>query len=127
MDASNSFLGIGLRVQGKVRDVYTIGDKVILVATDRMSAFDRHLANIPCKGAVLNQTTAWWMQATRHIVPNALLSTPHENVTVMKRCAGFKVEFVVRAYLTGTTSTSIWSHYKAGARTYCGHTLPEGA
>jgi phosphoribosylaminoimidazole-succinocarboxamide synthase len=71
-------------------------------------------------------TSAWWFDKTRHIVPNHLVSTPHPAVSVVKRCIPFKVEFVVRAYLTGSTGTSIWMHYNAGSRSYCGHTLPEG-
>ena len=118
---------MGLRLRGKVRDTYVIGDRVALVTSDRLSAFDRSLANIPSKGAVLNLTTAWWMEQTRHLVPNALVATPHPNVTIMRRCVPFRVEFVVRAYLTGTTATSIWSHYAAGSRSYCGHALPDGA
>jgi phosphoribosylaminoimidazole-succinocarboxamide synthase len=120
-------LPFGIKRSGKVRDVYEVGDALVLVTTDRLSAFDRQLAVIPSKGAVLNLVSAFWMNATRDICPNALLATPHPNVSVMRRCAPFRVEVVVRAYLTGTTSTSIWSHYSKGAREYCGHALPDGA
>lgn len=120
-------LSVGRKYRGKVRDTYALPNSLVLITTDRMSAFDRHLASVPFKGAVLNQTTAWWMEQTRHIVPNALVAVPHPNVTIMKRCVPFRVEFVVRAYLTGSTSTSIWVHYsQQGARSYCGHALPEG-
>ena len=112
--------------RGKVRDTYTVGDVAVLVTTDRLSAFDRHLASIPFKGAVLNQTSAWWMRNTDDIVPNALLATPDPCASIMTRCAVFPVEFVVRGYLTGSTSTSLWTHYSRGERTYCGNAFPDG-
>lgn len=96
------------------------------MTTDRQSAFDRLLASVPFKGQVLNQTAAWWMKHTTHIVPNALLSTPDPNVSVMKKCTVFPVEFVVRGFLTGSTSTSLWTHYSSGSREYCGNTFPDG-
>jgi phosphoribosylaminoimidazole-succinocarboxamide synthase len=114
------------RRQGKVRDTYDLGDRVVVVTTDRQSAFDRLLAAVPFKGQVLNQTAAWWFEQTRDMVPNALLSTPDPNVSVMKKCSVFPVEFVVRGYMTGTTDTSLWTHYKAGAREYCGNAFPDG-
>ncbi|PNH01647.1 Phosphoribosylaminoimidazole-succinocarboxamide synthase [Tetrabaena socialis] len=88
------------RRQGKVRDTYDLGDKVVIVTTDRQSAFDRLLACVPFKGQVLNQTAAWWFDNTAHIVPSALLSTPDPNVSVMKKCKVFPVEFVCRGYMT---------------------------
>jgi phosphoribosylaminoimidazole-succinocarboxamide synthase len=112
--------------QGKVRDTYDVGDRLVIVTTDRLSAFDRLLASIPFKGQVLNQTSAWWFQKTAHIVPNALLSTPDPNVAVMTKCDVFPVEFVVRGFMTGSTDTSMWTHYKNGKREYCGNKLPEG-
>ena len=122
-----SHLPFGIKRAGKVRDTYEVGAELVLVTTDRLSAFDRQLAVIPHKGAVLNLVSAYWMNATRDICPNALVAVPHPNVSVMRRCAAFKVEVVVRAYLTGTTSTSIRSHYSKGSRVYCGHKLPDGA
>lgn len=114
------------RRKGKVRDTYDMGSKVAIVTTDRMSAFDRHLASIPFKGQVLNMTSAWWMEASKHIVPNALICVPDPNVTVMKKCKVFPIEFVVRGFLTGSTDTSLWTHYKAGERNYCGNDFPDG-
>ena len=111
---------------GKVRDRYDLGDRLALITTDRQSAFDRVLAAIPFKGQVLNMTSAWWFEQTRHIVPNHVLSTPDPNVTLAKKCDVFPIEFVVRGYITGTTSTSLWTVYKNGAREYCGNELPEG-
>ena len=84
-----------------MRDTYDLGDRVVIVTTDRQSAFDRLLASIPFKGQVLNQTAAWWLERTAHIVPNALLGTPDPNVAVMKKCDVFPVEFVVRGFMTG--------------------------
>ncbi|MFZ2189641.1 MAG: phosphoribosylaminoimidazolesuccinocarboxamide synthase [Candidatus Magasanikiibacteriota bacterium] len=111
---------------GKVRDSYDLGDKMLLITTDRQSAFDRILASIPFKGQVLNQTSAWWFEQTKHIVPNHVLEIPDPNVTVGKKCTVFPVEFVVRGYITGTTDTSAWVNYSKGVREFCGNTLPEG-
>jgi len=118
--------GLEAKHVGKVRDVYVCGDCIVMVATDRQSAFDRQLASVPFKGQVLNQTSLWWFGQTAHIVPNHVISSPHANITVGKKCSVFPVEFVMRGYITGSTSTSIWTNYKAGVRQYCGHTLPEG-
>jgi len=114
------------KLEGKVRDVYKCKDFVLMVATDRQSAFDRQLTSIPFKGQVLNQTSLWWFQQTAHLVPNHIVASPHVNVTIGRKCSVFPIEFVMRGYLTGSTSTSIWTNYKAGARQYCGHVLPDG-
>ncbi|KAG2497697.1 hypothetical protein HYH03_004434 [Edaphochlamys debaryana] len=114
------------RRQGKVRDTYDLGEQVVIVTTDRQSAFDRLLASVPFKGQVLNQTAAWWFEQTAHIVPSALLSTPDPNVALMRKCKVFPVEFVCRGYMTGSTDTSLWTHYKAGEREYCGNAFPDG-
>eukprot|EP00884_Botryococcus_braunii_P013198 jgi/Botrbrau1/2187/Bobra.101_2s0020.1 len=111
---------------GKVRDVYNVSGKVVMVTTDRLSAFDRELAAIPFKGAVLNQTSTWWLKETEHICPNALLDVPDPNVAIMKQCTVFPVEFVVRGYMTGSTDTSLWTHYNNGVRDYCGNHFPDG-
>jgi len=109
---------------GKVRDVYTIGDDLlVMIATDRISAFDVVLPQgIPYKGQVLNQIAAKFLDATADIVPNWKLATPDPMVTVGVKCQPYKVEMVIRGYLTG----SAWREYKAGARTLCGIPLPEG-
>ena len=98
-----SFLGISGRKQGKVRDTYDLGDRILLVTTDRQSAFDRVLASIPFKGAVLNQVSGFWFDNTGGIVKNQVISIPDPNVTIAKRCKVFPIEFVVRNYLTGST------------------------
>lgn len=109
---------------GKVRDVYSIGDDLlVMIATDRISAFDVILPQgIPYKGQVLNQIAAKFLDATADIVPNWKQATPDPMVTVGIKCQPYKVEMVIRGYLTG----SAWREYKAGARTLCGIPLPEG-
>lgn len=111
---------------GKVRDQYDIGDKLALLTTDRQSGFDRMLAKVPYKGAVLNLTSAFWFERTKNLIGNHVLSVPHPNVSIVKKCKPFPIEFVVRSYMTGSTSTSIWKNYQNGVRNYCGHDLPEG-
>ncbi len=111
---------------GKVRDTYDLGDYLALVTTDRQSAFDRVLCAIPFKGQVLNLCSAWWFEQTRHIITNHMIGMPDPNITIAKKCRVFPVEFVVRGYLTGSTSTSIWTQYQQGVRHYCGESLPDG-
>jgi phosphoribosylaminoimidazole-succinocarboxamide synthase len=120
------FAGLGERIEGKVRDSYVQGGRRVLVATDRVSAFDVVLGTIPLKGQVLNQIAAFWFEKTRSVAPNHLLSVPDPCVSIVKECRLLPVEFVYRGYLTGSTSTSIWVRYEAGDRLYCGHPLPEG-
>ena len=109
---------------GKVRDVYNINDDImVMVATDRISAFDVILPKgIPFKGQVLNQIAAKFLDATSDIVPNWKLATPDPMVTVGLKCEGFRVEMIIRGYLTG----SAWREYKAGNRVLCGVKLPDG-
>ena len=109
---------------GKVRDVYNINDELmVMVATDRISAFDVILPKgIPFKGQVLNQIAATFLDATSDIVPNWKLATPDPMVTVGLKCEGFRVEMIIRGYLTG----SAWREYKNGCRELCGVKLPEG-
>ena len=116
----------GSKKTGKVRDQYDVGDKIALITTDRQSAFDRVLASIPFKGQVLNLTSAWWFEKTKHIIPNQVLKIPDPNVTLAKKCKVFPIEFVVRGYITGSTSTSLWTVYNKGDREYCGNIIPEG-
>jgi phosphoribosylaminoimidazole-succinocarboxamide synthase len=121
-----SFLGLPNRKKGKVRDTYDLGDRMLLITTDRQSAFDRILASIPYKGQVLNQVSSFWFDNTRDIVSNAVIEIPDPNVTVAKKCKVFPVEFVVRGYLTGSTDTSAWTLYSRGQRTICGNVLSDG-
>lgn len=109
---------------GKVRDVYTINDSIlVMVATDRISAFDVILPEgIPYKGQMLNQIAANFLDATSDVVPNWKIAVPDPMVTVGYKCEGFRVEMIIRGYLTG----SAWREYAAGAREICGVKLPDG-
>ncbi|MDE5719977.1 MAG: phosphoribosylaminoimidazolesuccinocarboxamide synthase [Paramuribaculum sp.] len=109
---------------GKVRDVYSLSDDLlVMIATDRISAFDVILPKgIPYKGQVLNQIAAYFLEATSDICPNWLLATPDPMVAAGKRCEGFRVEMIIRGYLTG----SAWREYAAGCRELCGVKLPDG-
>jgi phosphoribosylaminoimidazole-succinocarboxamide synthase len=118
------FGDLGTLKTGKVRDIYFQPDRLILVATDRHSSFDRIIAHIPNKGAVLNLSSAYWFQQTADIVPNHVIAVPDPNVTVARRVKPLAVEAVVRGYLTGTTSTSIWTRYSTGEREFGGLLLP---
>lgn len=114
-------------IRGKVRDAYEPSPDVrILITTDRVSAFDRVLGTLPGKGQILNQMAAYWFHKTADVAPNHVLSVPHPNVTLARNCRPLPVEWVVRAYLTGVTSTSIWTHYEKGSRLFAGHVLPDG-
>lgn len=131
--ARTDFAGLGRRIEGKVRDSYVRpagdgerGGRRTIVVSDRVSCFDRVVGTLPFKGQVLNQVAAFWFEKTRDVAPNHLLSVPDPVVSVVKECRTLPVEFVMRAYLTGVTSTSIWTAYARGERTYCGHRLPEG-
>jgi phosphoribosylaminoimidazole-succinocarboxamide synthase len=119
-------LNLPNRRVGKVRDSYMLEDSIVLVTTDRQSAFDRHLASIPFKGAVLNLVSAYWFELTKNIIPNHVIAVPHPNVTIAKKVKIFPVEFVVRGYITGSTDTSAWVNYNKGVRDFCGNILPEG-
>ena len=117
---------------GKVRDCYDLpadashGPRRILIASDRISAFDRILAAIPFKGQVLTQIARHWFERTADIIPNHVLSYPDPNVVIGQRLTILPVEVVVRGYLAGTTSTSVLTQYKAGVREMYGHHLPDG-
>lgn len=109
--------------RGKVRDVYSFSDKIIMIASDRISAFDVVLPRaIPCKGQILNQIAAKNLAATVDIVPNWLLAVPDPNASVGVRCDTFSIEMVVRGYLAGHA----WRTYKSGLRSVCGVSMPEG-
>ena len=113
--------------RGKVRDNYDLPDgRRVIVATDRLSAFDRILTALPFKGQVLTQTARFWFEATGDLCPNHVIEYPDPNVLVCRRLKIMPVEVVVRDYLAGTTSTSVLSMYKAGKREMYGLSLPEG-
>jgi phosphoribosylaminoimidazole-succinocarboxamide synthase len=115
--------GFSDRYRGKVRDTYRHGDRLILVTTDRISAFDHVLRQaIPFKGQVLNQLAAYFFQETADLVPNHLVSVPDPNVTVAEYCDQVPVEFVMRGYLAGHA----WREYSSGKRSLCGVAMPDG-
>lgn len=113
--------------KGKVRDTYDLGDgRMIIIATDRQSAFDKNLAAVPFKGQVLTQTARYWFEATKDICANHVIEYPDPNVLVSKNLDMLPVEMVVRDYMTGSTNTSIWPMYRDGARVMYGVTFPDG-
>ena len=112
--------------KGKVRDMYVLDDKRILITTDRQSAFDHILGAIPLKGQVLNRIAHYWFKQTEDIMPNAIIALPDPNVTVARELDMLLVEIVVRRYLTGSTDTSIWTNYAKGVRNFCGVDLADG-
>ncbi|MGH7040312.1 MAG: phosphoribosylaminoimidazolesuccinocarboxamide synthase [Stellaceae bacterium] len=113
--------------RGKVRDNYDLsGGRRILIATDRLSAFDRDITALPLKGQVLTQIARFWFDRTRDICRNHVLEYPDPNVVLCRRLRIMPVEIVVRDYLAGTTATSIWTMYKAGRRAVYGLRLPDG-
>lgn len=130
------FLDIDLplpdRRDGKVRVSYELppgndGERRrLFVTTDRLSAFDRIIAGVPYKGQVLNQLAAWWFAETADIVPNHVLSVPDPNLLVARSGTPLPVEVIVRGYITGVTSTSLWQQYADGAREIYGHRFPDG-
>ncbi len=118
---------LGVKYEGKVRDNYTTADgRRFIVVTDRISAFDRVLGTLPLKGQILNRLAAFWFERTASVAPNHMISMPDPNVLVARECTPLPVELVMRAYVTGVTSTSIWTHYARGERVFCGHRLPDG-
>jgi phosphoribosylaminoimidazole-succinocarboxamide synthase len=126
VDATD-FPGLGKKYEGKVRDNYSLPDGTrVLVTTDRISAFDRVLGTLPFKGQVLNGLSSWWFEATKDVAPSHVISVPDPNVLHAVECTPLPVELVVRSYLTGVTSTSVWTHYAEGKRTFAGHALPDG-
>ena len=115
------------RRDGKVRVSYALGEaRRLFVTTDRLSAFDRIIAGVPYKGQVLNQLAAWWFEKTAHVVPNHVVAVPDPNVLVATAATPLPVEVVVRGYITGVTSTSLWKPYSQGARRLYGYDLPDG-
>src|SRR5688572_13142959 len=119
--------GLG-RYDGKVRDCYLdpAQRQRVIVVTDRLSAFDAVVGTIPFKGQVLNQLAQYWFEATKHLAANHVIAVPDPNVMIVREVRPLAAEFVMRAYLTGVTSTSIWRAYEKGERTFCGHPLPDG-
>ncbi|HEY4607972.1 MAG TPA: phosphoribosylaminoimidazolesuccinocarboxamide synthase, partial [Ilumatobacteraceae bacterium] len=125
------FLDIDLslpdRRDGKVRVSYADGDRRrLFVTTDRLSAFDRVIAGVPYKGQVLNQLSGWWFERTCDVVANHVIDIPDPNVLIAHECQPLPVEVIVRGYITGVTSTSLWRQYEDGARTIYGYHFADG-
>lgn len=121
-----NFTNLGERKVGKVRDVYIAPDKITLISTDRHSSFDRIIAKIPFKGEVLNKISLFWFEQTKYIIQNHVISCPDANVLVAKKCTPLPIEAIVRGYITGVTSTSLWTHYNTGMRNFGNFVLPDG-
>ena len=120
-------LPLGDRRDGKVRVSYAYGEgRRLFVTTDRLSAFDRVIAGVPYKGQVLNQLSAWWFERTADVVANHVVDLPDPNVLVARAAQPLSVEVVVRGYITGVTSTSLWRQYADGARTIYGYHFSDG-
>ena len=124
--ASADLPELGEREEGKVRDIYVVGDKRILITSDRVSAFDRVLGLIPYKGQVLNQLSVWWYKHLNDLVNHHLVSSPDPNVMVVREADTLPVEVIVRGYITGSTSTSLWTLYNEGVDRPYGLELPSG-
>jgi phosphoribosylaminoimidazole-succinocarboxamide synthase len=115
------------RRDGKVRTSYALGaDRRLIVTTDRLSAFDRIVAAVPYKGQVLNELSAWWFARTADVIANHVVAVPDPNVLVARAATTLPVEVVVRGYITGVTSTSLWAPYSAGRRVLYGYRFPDG-
>lgn len=123
---ATNFKAIGTKKVGKVRDIYIQDDKLILVSTDRHSSFDRIIAHIPNKGQILTQSSVYWFGKTRDIIQNHLIANPDPNVIVAKKCEVLPIEIVPRAYITGSTNTSLWTLYQKGQRDFGNFVLPDG-
>ena len=117
---------LGAKRSGKVRDIYERNDQLILITTDRLSAFDHILGLVPFKGQVLNQLAAFWFDETQDIVANHFVESPDPNVTVGRKCRTLPVEVVVRGYISGVTKTSLWYRYSQGERRIYGMDFPDG-
>ena len=117
---------LGPLYRGKVRDVIDLGERLALVATDRLSAFDHVLGLVPGRGQILNLLSAWWFEQLGDIVASQIVALPDPNVSIVDKCETLPVEVVVRGCLTGTTSTSLWTRYQAGERRIYGIEFPDG-
>ncbi len=123
---ATDFQGLGEKKTGKVRDIYIQPDKLILISTDRHSSFDRIIAHIPFKGQILTQSSVFWFENTKDIIPNHVLAVPDPNAVVAKKCKVLPIEMVARGYITGSTNTSLWTLYQKGQRDFGSFVLPEG-
>lgn len=124
---NDTHLALPGKRSGKVRDAYPLAaEQILFVTTDRLSAFDRVLACVPYKGQVLNQLAAWWFEQTRDIIPNHALAVPDPNALIARAAEPFRVEVIVRGFITGVTTTALWYRYALGEREIYGYRFPEG-
>lgn len=124
---AETHLALAGKQSGKVRDWYSVDTgRRLLVTTDRLSAFDRVLARVPYKGQVLNQLSAWWFAQTADLIANHLIAVPDPNAMLVTTVEPFKVEVIVRGYISGVTSTALWHRYSLGEREIYGYRFPEG-
>jgi phosphoribosylaminoimidazole-succinocarboxamide synthase len=119
-------LPLGRKYRGKVRDIWVLGDRRVIVTTDRQSAFDVVLGTIPYKGQVLTAMAAWWFERTADIVPNHVLSVPDPNVMLVRSARLWPIEMVIRGFITGVTTTALWYGYERGEREMYGMRFPDG-
>lgn len=117
---------LGKKYSGKVRDWYVKNGIRILIATDRISAFDRVLGHVPFRGAVLTKLSEFWFEKTRNIIKNHMIGIIDPNVMMVSECQALPVEIIVRSYITGVTSTSLWKNYEEGKRVIYGIKFPDG-
>ena len=117
---------LGRKRSGKVRDIYELDDRLVLITTDRLSAFDRILGLVPYKGQVLNQLAAFWFARVADIIGSHFIAAPDPNVTIGRKCRPLPVEVVVRGYISGVTSTALWVRYSQGERHIYGMDFPDG-
>lgn len=117
---------LGPRLEGKVRDIYVTRGQRVLITTDRVSAFDRVVGAVPFKGQVLNQLSAWWFDQLKAVASNHVVAVPDPNVTIAREAQSLPVEVIVRGYITGVTSTSLWTLYSQGVERPYGLDLPPG-
>lgn len=122
---ATDFSWLGKKKIGKVRDIYEQEEHFIFITTDRHSSFDRIIAHIPKKGAVLNTLSEFWFKNTKDIIQNHVLEVPDPNVTIGKKCSPLPIESVVRGYITGSTNTSLWTLYSEGRRDFGNFSLPD--
>lgn len=111
---------------GKVRDIFDMDGRLLIVATDRLSAFDRQVGLVPDRGQILTGLSQWWFGRTSDVIPNHMIAVPHPNVMVVNKYLRVDLEMVVRGFNTGSTSTSIWKRYELGQREFGGIILPDG-
>ena len=122
----SDFEVLGTRYSGKVRENFSHDGQRTIVVTDRVSAFDRVLGTIPFKGQVLNRLAEHWFRVTEQLFPNHMRAVPDPQAMLVTECRPIPLEVVVRGYLTGVSSTSVWRAYERGDRSFCGHALPDG-